>query len=554
MQGSGPLAPGTRFAGEYTILRPLAEGGMGEVYVARQDSTGRERALKVMHPWLVEDPASRLRFEREARVGARIESAHVVDVVGAGIDEPTGLPWIAMELLSGETLYEYLKARGSLPLAEARDLLAQIAHGLGAAHRQHLVHRDLKPDNVMVADTHREGAGRTIKLLDFGIAKLVQERRTGVAATSAVGSPLWMAPEQAQPGAKLRPSTDVWALGLIAYYLLTGKVYWRAANHPQFNLSALLVEAMTHPIDPPSVRARELGASVPPGFDEWFLCCLDRDPERRFADATEAMAALHRALGTGAPAFAPTQPFQAPSHPSGPGQGPTAPLPVSAPPPTAAARSGLPLLLVAVAALGLIVMLGAGGVGLYALWPSEPDAPPPVASAEPAPEGVTSPPVEEAPEPPVEVTPEAPVEEPPPPVADSPAAPPEPTADPPRSTRGDRGLGEPPRPPRVQTGRAEVRGTLSSEAIRRVIQRNQPAVRACYERGLASDPRLEGRITVQFIISAQGTVQTATVADSTLHSPSVEQCITRSILRLRFPQPAGGGIVVTRYPFVLARG
>ena len=119
MQGSGPLAPGTRFAGEYTILRPLAEGGMGEVYVARQDSTGRERALKVMHPWLVEDPASRLRFEREARVGARIESAHVVDVVGAGIDEPTGLPWIAMELLSGETLYEYLKARGSLPLAEA---------------------------------------------------------------------------------------------------------------------------------------------------------------------------------------------------------------------------------------------------------------------------------------------------------------------------------------------------------------------------------------------------------------------------------------------------
>ncbi len=294
MQGPSRLAPGTRFAGEYTIVRPLAEGGMGEVYVARQDSTGRERALKVMHPWLVEDPQSRLRFEREARVSAGIESDHVVDVVGAGVDEATGLPWIAMELLTGKTLAQHLAARGSLSLGEVREILAQVAHALGAAHRLHLVHRDLKPDNVVVADTHREGERQTVKLLDFGIAKLVQERRTNVAATSAIGSPLWMAPEQTDDGHDITPRTDVFAFGLLAFWLLTGRSYWMQPESGPVMLRQLHVDELV----PATARAAALGVPgrLPAGFDVWFAKAVARDPADRYPDATVAMAALDGAL------------------------------------------------------------------------------------------------------------------------------------------------------------------------------------------------------------------------------------------------------------------
>src|SRR5260370_5374972 len=123
MEGIVQLVPGAVFAGDYQIVRPLSQGGMGAVYVAQQLSTSKQRALKLMHPQLVAQEDLRRRFEREARVGAQIESDHVVEVIGAGVDSATGLPWLAMELLPGEDLDAYARRRGALPPREGRETL-----------------------------------------------------------------------------------------------------------------------------------------------------------------------------------------------------------------------------------------------------------------------------------------------------------------------------------------------------------------------------------------------------------------------------------------------
>ena len=153
------LIPGQIFAGEFEILRELSEGGMGVVYVARQQSTGALRALKVMQPSLVSarDPEqaakNRARFLAEARVGGSIASSHVVQVVVAGIDPQHGAPWLAMELLDGGDLETALAARGRFTPSEVIELFMQLTQALGAAHRAGIVHLDLKPENIVLANS-----------------------------------------------------------------------------------------------------------------------------------------------------------------------------------------------------------------------------------------------------------------------------------------------------------------------------------------------------------------------------------------------------------------
>src|SRR5262245_28276486 len=145
------IANGSVFAKDYRVLQPLNEGGMGAVYVVEQQSTGSQRALKLMHPQFVQDPRSRQRFEQEARVGARIESEHVVQVLAAGVDDATGYPYIVMELLKGEDLSTMLQRRGAIPPSEVGQIFAQLCHALAAAHAAGVVHRDLKPENIFLA-------------------------------------------------------------------------------------------------------------------------------------------------------------------------------------------------------------------------------------------------------------------------------------------------------------------------------------------------------------------------------------------------------------------
>jgi serine/threonine protein kinase len=159
------LAPGAIFGGDFRVVRPLSEGGMGAVYVVEQLSTGNPRALKLMLPNLVADARSRQRFEQEARVGARIESEHIVQVVAAGVDAQTGLPWLAMELLQGEDLSHRVRRAGPLSLDAVSDLLEQLCHAIGAAHAAGIVHRDLKPENIFLASSRRAGSDTMVKVL-----------------------------------------------------------------------------------------------------------------------------------------------------------------------------------------------------------------------------------------------------------------------------------------------------------------------------------------------------------------------------------------------------
>ena len=290
------LAPGTLFANDFRVVRPLADGGMGSVYVVEQLSTGRERALKLMHPQFVADPANRRRFAEEARAGSRIESDHVVEVIASGVDEASGNPWLAMELLHGETLHGRVEKYGPVPPAEAYEILRQVCHALGAAHRAGLVHRDVKPDNIFLASTRREGIAVMVKVLDFGIAKVVQDARG--TATGSMGTPLWMAPEQSDPRGQIGPPTDVWAIGLIAFYLLTGRSFWTAGSIAGSSIHAMMREALFDAIPAASARATEfgLGSLVPTGFDEWFARAVQRDAAARFPDASAAAQSLEFAL------------------------------------------------------------------------------------------------------------------------------------------------------------------------------------------------------------------------------------------------------------------
>jgi protein-disulfide isomerase len=294
--GYAELPVGTIFASDFRIERLLARGGMGAVYIAHQLSTGRERALKLMHGVLAQDENMRRRFEQEAKIGSRIKSNHVVEVLAAGIDAQSGMPWLAMELLEGEDLASYVKRRGPLAIAEVEQILSQMCHALAAAHAVGVVHRDLKPENVFLSRALQQGAPTIVKLLDLGIAKIVAEAHPR--DTAAVGTPLWMAPEQT--GGTVGPQADVWAIGLLTFWMLTGRCYWRSAGQDgdEGSLMGVLREVVVDPLEPARLRAGSFGCSaeLPDGFDAWFARCIVRDPAERFASASEAHLAFTQLL------------------------------------------------------------------------------------------------------------------------------------------------------------------------------------------------------------------------------------------------------------------
>jgi len=293
--GAPVLTGGSLFAGDFRIIRQLSSGGMGTVYLAEQASTGKERALKVMHPQLIADAPLRERFEREARIVSLIESDHVVQVIGAGVDAASASPWLAMELLEGEELEAFMARQGKISPAELFEIFRQLCHALGAAHSVGVVHRDLKPENIFVTVALDVEMSTRVKVLDFGIAKVLADAGH---STATLGTPLWMAPEQTDPRANIRASADVWSLGLLAFWMLTGKMFWACVHHPMVSMQAMMRELLFEPIPKASVRAAELGCAddLPPGFDEWFELCVCREPEERLADAHAALAGLRAAL------------------------------------------------------------------------------------------------------------------------------------------------------------------------------------------------------------------------------------------------------------------
>ncbi len=284
------LTEGVVFAGDFRIVRRIARGGMGTVYEAEQLSTGRRRALKILHRAQALDERQRQRFLQEARITSRIESEHIVDVMVAGADGSTGTFWIAMEFLDGETLAERMLRVGPgtpLPDSESWRILTQLSRGLARAHAQGVVHRDLKPANVFLA----KGDPFTVKLLDFGIAHLLDDDVDS--SEGPLGTPLWMAPEQARRG-EITPTADIWAAGLLGFRLFAGRSYWLSARKPVVEMSGLLAEMLDRPLPRASDRAEVLGCTrrLPDGFDGWFARCVARDPGLRFRSADEMAIAL----------------------------------------------------------------------------------------------------------------------------------------------------------------------------------------------------------------------------------------------------------------------
>ena len=288
------LAAGDLVAERYRVERKLSQGGMGAVYVALHEGTGRRVALKVMHSHYVADARIRERFIQEAKLGAMIASPHIVEVFDAGIDVERGIPYLVMELLEGETVAARLarvgRGRGLAP-SEAYAILGQLCDALAAAHARGIVHRDLKPENLFLVGA--ESAPPRVKVLDFGIAKMLAQPRSAQNVTTAIGTPLWMAPEQ-NATAELTPAADVWAVGLIAFRLLTGRYYWRGARGHELDMAMLYDELVRVELPPASVRARELGVGgdFPAALDGWFQMCVARDPALRFADGASLGAAL----------------------------------------------------------------------------------------------------------------------------------------------------------------------------------------------------------------------------------------------------------------------
>jgi serine/threonine-protein kinase len=299
------LEPGQIFAGRYRIEKFLAKGGFGAVYVAEQTETELRVAIKVLWAHVLHSQDAVEKFKLEARVAGRVGSEHIVRVFDAGFDEGTKMPFLVMELLQGDDLEKVVDSRGPLPAETLVSYFRQITSALDKAHgyidregaARPIVHRDLKPENLFLC--HRETGDPMVKILDFGIAKVLSDSTK--VSQEVKGTPLYMAFEQASAG-RITPQTDIWALGLIAFYLLTGRCYWKTANLPEASLTQLFGEVLSLPIDPPSQRAREISAPVIPsaGFDAWFARCVHRDTAQRFVTAGECAVALHSAL-LGAP-------------------------------------------------------------------------------------------------------------------------------------------------------------------------------------------------------------------------------------------------------------
>ncbi|WP_437637787.1 protein kinase domain-containing protein [Sorangium sp. So ce854] len=285
------LGAGSVLIGKYRLERPLSRGGMGSVWVARHLQLGTSVAVKFMDPAYAESPAFRTRFEREARAAAQLKNPHVVQVHDFGFHE--SVPYLVMELLQGEDLNARLQRRGRLPLLEAHRILAQTGKALRSAHEAGLVHRDLKPANLFLARVDGEDEDM-VKLLDFGIAKETTSKLVADASTTGevMGSPHYMSPEQLRAERDVDARSDLWALGVILFRMVTGYLPFPGD---------VLAQVMTRILVDPIPSATLLAPDLPPAVDAFFHRALARDRTHRFQTVREMVAEFARIAG--APTF-----------------------------------------------------------------------------------------------------------------------------------------------------------------------------------------------------------------------------------------------------------
>jgi tRNA A-37 threonylcarbamoyl transferase component Bud32 len=277
---------GARLSGRYEIRRVIADGGMGRVYEGVDKQTDTRIAVKVLHDDVAKDAVSLERFKREYEISANLPHDYIVKVLDFQRDAEAGVWFLAMEYLDGEELRIVLKREKTIPPERVIRMLSQIALGLDEAHSRQFVHRDLKPDNLFLCGTRE---GDVVKLLDFGSVKDKNKdaKKLTVLGTT-IGSPYYMAPEQAQGLDTLDARADVFALAAIAYECVTGQVPFAGTNGP-----SILLAILTKEPDPPSLKGK--GAAIPPPttLDDVMEEALAKNPNIR----TKTVGALADAVG-----------------------------------------------------------------------------------------------------------------------------------------------------------------------------------------------------------------------------------------------------------------
>jgi eukaryotic-like serine/threonine-protein kinase len=277
--------PGTIIAGRYRIDGEIGAGTMGVVVAAWHLELDQAVAIKFLNPAALGTGESSERFRREARAAAKIRSEHVARVFDVGTLD-NGLPYMVMELLRGHNLDEELRLRRVLPVLEAADYLLEAIEALAEAHAAGVVHRDLKPGNLFVSE--RADRTRIVKVLDFGVSKSFGDSASalevGLTRTGTiVGSPLYMSPEQLRSTRTVDARTDVWALGVILYQLLTGHTPYEAELLA--DLCAMLLR------DPPT-PVNTYRNDLPAGIEAVIMRCLQREPDDRYQNVSALADAL----------------------------------------------------------------------------------------------------------------------------------------------------------------------------------------------------------------------------------------------------------------------
>ena len=283
------VAPGTVIAGHYEVLEKLGQGGMGEVYLALDRNLGRQVAIKILPAEFSTDPERLARFEREAKLLATLNHPNIAAVYG--FEEANGLRFLVLELVEGETLQTRLD-RGTLPMDEALETCRQVAEGLEAAHERGVVHRDLKPGNIMITP---EGK---VKVLDFGLARAYTGETTGIDIANSptitaqmtepgviLGTAAYMSPEQAR-GRAIDRRSDIWAFGCVLYECLTGS----RAFHGE-TVSDTLAHILKGEPD-----WNKLPTETPTHIKVLLRRCLEKDPRKRLHDIADARIEMHEEI------------------------------------------------------------------------------------------------------------------------------------------------------------------------------------------------------------------------------------------------------------------
>ena len=289
------IREGEVLGGKYRLEKEIGRGAMGRVWSAVHLTLGQRVAIKLISAEHAQSPDARARFSIEAKAAARLRSRYVVQVYDDG-ETAVGTPYIVLEYLDGETLEQRLDRERDVPLNDAVRITRHVARALSRAHAQGIVHRDLKPGNVFLARSEDDEFGWVAKVLDFGIAKLMEEH--GVTSTTKtgtlLGTPLFMSPEQVRGASSVDSRSDLYSLGMVFYNMLTGTY---ACNGESF--ADVLVAICTAPL--PDLRSA--APWVPASVAEWFQRACAREPGARFQSADEMVEGLDLALGVSTGSF-----------------------------------------------------------------------------------------------------------------------------------------------------------------------------------------------------------------------------------------------------------